>query len=401
MVSGVIFFANKPQEESRVKNQDIQEKEETGEGDNPYGETKGTTVYVNKSCSLRQIESPEAETMVIDGSVGFFDNNGELEEDREEFIPDPYLSKLRGCPNIKKFQVTKGNFSTSESVGELYCKNNLLMYANPVKGVYACPPMLEGDVKIPKNVWEIYDGAFQDCRKITSLFIPKSVRWVGTAAFGNNTGLTKIKVEKGSKYLKSVNGVLYTRDGRVLLAYPAGKKDKVYNVPKGVRYIVADAFMGAKNLEQINLPEKVFYVGNFAFKDCEKLLRVTAKNKVFFMEPTVYEGCDKIRLGECAKRRKYKGYIVCERDWDCIYQYEYLSYKEKAYPWKDFSLSRRTPKDSIFEFLREFGKISKEIKAKLATVSDVNDWEYLLDAATTTQSLKEFTKQLNKVIGKK
>ena len=59
-------------------------------------------------------------------------------------------------------------------------------------------------------------------------------------------------------FLKSEDGVLYTKDGLVLLAYPAGKPDKYYKVKDGVKFIAGGAFAGADNLEEIELPRGVF-----------------------------------------------------------------------------------------------------------------------------------------------
>ena len=79
--------------------------------------------------------------------------------------------------------------------------------------------------------------------------LPKSVRWIGDAAFGENKKLEKIEVASDNPFLKSVDGVLYTKDGLVLLAYPAGKPDKYYKVKDGVKFIAGGAFAGADNLE--------------------------------------------------------------------------------------------------------------------------------------------------------
>lgn len=83
---------------------------------------------------------------------------------------------------------------------------------------------------------------------------------------GENKKLEKIEVASDNPFLKSVDGVLYTKDGRVLLAYPAGKTDKTYKVDAKVKYIARGAFAGAVNLEKIELPKGLFSVEDYALK---------------------------------------------------------------------------------------------------------------------------------------
>lgn len=300
-------------------------------------EIKGNTVYLNRTTSLFYVKAEGAETMIIDGAVGLEDIN--LDPMGDHIVPT-YDSYFRGCPNIKKIVVTDGTFQKCEANGELFVEDNMLMYNNPKKGVYACPVTKEGKVKIPEGTWEIYDCAFQRCEKIEEVVIPASVRWVGDAAFGYNTGCQKISVDKDSKYLKSVDGVLYTKDGKVLLAYPAGKKDTVFRVPYGVQYIADGAFIGAVKLKQVSLPKNLFYIGEKVFMDCKNLEKVSAEGKVTFIMKSAYENCMKLKFKNRPKRKKYSNtWDVAIADssdrqstWEC--NYKYLAYMETAYRWK-------------------------------------------------------------------
>lgn len=125
----------------------------------------------------------------------------------------------------------------------------MFVYKNPEKGVYACPVTRQGKVTLADDIWDVYDCAFEKCDKITEVQLPASVRWAGAAAFSYMFSCKKITVDEKSKYLKSVEGVLFTKDGQVLIAYPAGKKDSVYQVPKGVRVIADGAFMGSRTFK--------------------------------------------------------------------------------------------------------------------------------------------------------
>lgn len=299
-------------------------------------EIKGNTVYLNRTTSLFYVKAEGAETMIIDGGVGLEDIN--LDPMGDHIVPT-YDSYFRGCSNIKRIEVTDGTFQKGEANGGVFAEDNMLMYNIPKKGVYACPVTKEGKIKIPEGTWEIYDCAFQQCEKIEEVVIPASVRWVGDAAFGYNTSCWKISVDKDSKYLKSVDGVLYTKDGKVLLAYPAGKKDTEFRVPDGVQYIADGAFMGAVKLKQVSLPKNLYYIGEKVFMDCKNLEKVSPGEKVTFIMKSAYENCPKLEFQNCPKKKKYSNtwdVALVETNGRTSWEsnYKYLAYMETEYRWK-------------------------------------------------------------------
>ena len=47
--------------------------------------------------------------------------------------------------------------------------------------------------------------------------------------------MTEIIVDEDNKFYKSIDGVLYTYDGKTLVAYPTGKTDREYDVIEGFK----------------------------------------------------------------------------------------------------------------------------------------------------------------------
>ena len=66
----------------------------------------------------------------------------------------------------------------------------------------------------------------------------------GNCIFRNCTSLEKIEVSEDNLGLKSVDGVLFEKDGKTLMQYPAGKKDTKYAIPKGTTDIFQFAIEG-------------------------------------------------------------------------------------------------------------------------------------------------------------
>ena len=58
--------------------------------------------------------------------------------------------------------------------------------------------------------------------------------------------LTSIQVEKENKFLKSEDGVLFSKDGTTIIKYPSGRSNTNYIVPDGVQTIGDSAFLLAK-----------------------------------------------------------------------------------------------------------------------------------------------------------
>ena len=268
--------------------------------------TQKDTVYVREGAlCLYDMEKTNAKKIVFEKNVTLADNNYICDEDGVIVMPE-YDSWFHNCPDVESIEVTPGEEYTVDdeeweyepqcrlAAGDLYVKNNLLMYRHKSQGVFACPIPQKGVVTIPDKTKILYDSVFLRCRSITKVKIPASVKKVGSAVFGYNSKLKEIVVDKSSKYLKSIDGVLYSRDGKVLYAYPSGKKDKVFRVPDQVCAIADGAFIGAANLKKVIIPSKTFYVGIKCFMDCKQLREVRSEEKIKYIMDTAFINCKKI-----------------------------------------------------------------------------------------------------------
>ena len=71
----------------------------------------------------------------------------------------------------------------------------------------------------------------------------------------------------------SVNGVLYTKDHKKIVAYPnANGKD--YKIIGGTEYIENFAFKSCIDLEKLKLPQSLRVIGDNVFYGCDKLKNV-------------------------------------------------------------------------------------------------------------------------------
>ena len=170
----------------------------------------------------------------------------------------------------------------------------------------------------------------------TKLHIPASVTSVrhGAVSVGGFYDYTNrlqwISVDSGNGYYKSVDGCLYTKDGRTFVLCPRGRLGRV-TVASGTQYIADNAFNGCigvtaislpdtvvsigasacaccwsryvgnsyvymTSLRSVNIPSSVRYVGNSVFSNCRELdIDVVIPEGVQRIGESAFADCSKIR----------------------------------------------------------------------------------------------------------
>lgn len=131
-------------------------------------------------------------------------------------------------------------------------------------------------VTLNEGLEKIGIDAFAGCVKLETIDIPATVKEFGSRCFHDCVGLKEINVAEGSDSFKSVDGVLFTADGKTLLRYPAGNERTEYTVPDGVERIEKSAFARAVNLESVTVPASA-RIGKFAFYGCSENLNVNGQ----------------------------------------------------------------------------------------------------------------------------
>jgi uncharacterized repeat protein (TIGR02543 family) len=105
--------------------------------------------------------------------------------------------------------------------------------------------------------------------------VPANVSVIYPGALANLSALSAFSVDNGNQNLKAVNGVLFSQQGDLLVAYPAGKYDyenPTYEIPAGVTSIWDFAFYRS-SISSVTFedPSVMQEIGNYAFAETYSL----------------------------------------------------------------------------------------------------------------------------------
>lgn len=263
--------------------------------------------------SLKSITIPASVETIVMGA--FFNSSRELTAN----VSDPPID-FTNTYSLTSVKFEKG--SKLKTVGELAfrCQKALTSIELPDgletignAAFLKCPALTS--VTLPDSLETIGESAFMGCPALTSVTLPASVETIGNYAFNPDSefpdsALTAINVDAANPNFKSVDGVVYTKDGKILVAYPAAKKgafvipDGVTSiqqgafqcaqissltVPEGVTEISVTAFCLCPNLESVTLPESLTKIDKMAFQGPNKLTSVTIPASVTSIDPQAFE----------------------------------------------------------------------------------------------------------------
>ena len=221
-----------------------------------------------------------------------------------------------------KEAAANGNY---EAMGDHVALIGYVLLEEESKTVYL-PDQVDG---MPLTV--ISSGAFSNSQ-VEAVFIPASVMQIEQGAFSGSDTLSAIHISSDNPVYKSIDGVVYNKDGTKLIFCPPTAVKHV-NVPNGVTEIGPYAFDGTAissvtlpqtltkigerafrdtAIYQIVLPESLTEIGERAFSGCRNLTMIEAKGSPAVIGEYAFSGINPFALvsgpdEDCALRTAIRG----------------------------------------------------------------------------------------------
>ncbi len=208
-----------------------------------------------------------------------------------------YTQAFAYTPKLEAFNVAEGNPYFVSVDGVLFTADKTrLLY-------YPCGRNRGGEYVIPEGTRDFSSSAISGTG-LTALELPASYTKLDiSTSFSGNDQLKEIRVAENHPTLRSVNGMLFDKHGK-LLCYPCGRKQEFMGaddfpaemkaigpyafqdvqhlrtvvIPDGITSIDWMCFTFSPSLESVTLPASVSSISGYTFANCPNLKQVMILN---------------------------------------------------------------------------------------------------------------------------
>ena len=173
--------------------------------------------------------------------------------------------------SLKSITVAEGSAYFASVDGVLYSRDlsTLIVYPGGREGHFDMPPgtgaIAEGafgsnrhltSLTVPEGMTELPAGALSGMSKMERLYLPASLTAIGADALPGFGALASVTVADGNAHFQGYDGALFSRDGKTLLYYPAGRGGAC-EIPAGTLAIAPGAFRGNEGITSLTVPDGV------------------------------------------------------------------------------------------------------------------------------------------------
>lgn len=148
--------------------------------------------------------------------------------------------------------------------------------------------------EIPDTVKTIKEDAIEVTNHLEKIVIPKSVSSIEEGSVFWNYALSYIDVDADNSSYKSEDGVLYSKDGKLLLCYPIASDRTEYTVLDGTERIGTYAMSQAVNITELHIGEGLKEIGELGLYLCPNLKSIGLPESIKNIDEQALKFCDSL-----------------------------------------------------------------------------------------------------------
>lgn len=235
----------------------------------PYNKTDKIFTVPDTVVTVKHINNPNIEELIFSDSVRRVNRTSlssctslkkvHFGKNMEEIIYDGEFdvenqNPFWNCKKLETITVSPGNkHFKSDKQGALYLYDMSSIITVPANGNIR-------EFTVPDSVTIIMD-CFKNCSRIKKIHFGKNTEKIcvgvsdteSIVGFSGCTSLESISVSKDNKYFTNIDGILFSKDMKILYLYPANKTGERYIVPENVELVHDYAFLDSQNIKMIYL----------------------------------------------------------------------------------------------------------------------------------------------------
>ncbi len=235
--------------------------------DNAIYSKDGTVLYFYaQGNTATSFEVPDGVTKICD--YAFWKVNNLKSITLPASLTEMECYALTYCTSLESITVSEDNTVYTSIDGDLYTKDGsmLLTYAIGKKDrVFTLP------TTVKKLQYDSISGAMY----LEQINLPDGIESVTGAAFENCASLVSINISENSERFKTIDGCLFSKDGKTMISYAKGSKAKSYTIPEGVENMEYGCFTNTVWLEELIFPESMSRIDSWGLAACPSIKSVT------------------------------------------------------------------------------------------------------------------------------
>lgn len=170
---------------------------------------------------------------------------------------------------------------------------------------------------VPNSVEKLADNSIYNCSALTSITLGASVKTLGKNVLLECNKLQTIGVNSSNNYFASTDGVLYSKNYRILYKYPVAKQQQTFQVPNSVCQVASCGFYKCVNLQSVTCninSSQLLSIGESAFYGCQNLVTIDLPLSLETISKNAFMNCyslSSVTLRECLATIEQDSFSWC------------------------------------------------------------------------------------------